>query len=40
MGCTCAIVFTTIDAFYGTAKSAIAIFSCGVIRPERLMQST
>ncbi|CAG9996567.1 unnamed protein product [Clonostachys byssicola] len=40
MGCACAIVLTTIGASYGTAKSAGAIFSCGVLRPERLMQNT
>lgn len=27
-------------ASYGTAKSAGAIFSCGVMRPERMMQNT
>lgn len=40
MGCTAAIVFTVLGASYGTAKSAGAIFSSGVIRPDRLMQNT
>jgi len=40
LGCALAIVLTTIGASYGTAKSAVAIFSCGVLRPERLMQNT
>ncbi|KAI1261123.1 V-type ATPase [Xylariaceae sp. FL1019] len=40
LGCTAAIVFTVIGASYGTAKSATAIFSAGVIRPERLMQNS
>ena len=40
MGCASAIVFTVIGASYGTAKSSGAIFSCGVLRPERLMQNT
>lgn len=40
MGCACAIVFTVMGASYGTAKSSGAIFSCGVIRPDRLMQNT
>ncbi|KAI1755382.1 V-type ATPase [Xylaria castorea] len=40
MGCAASIVFTVIGASYGTAKSAGAIFSSGIIRPERLMQNT
>ncbi|KAH7160022.1 hypothetical protein B0J13DRAFT_433488, partial [Dactylonectria estremocensis] len=40
LGCAISIVFTTIGAAYGTAKSAGAIFSCGVIRPDMLMQNT
>jgi len=40
MGCAAAIIFTVFGASYGTAKSAGAIFSCGVIRPDRMMQST
>ncbi|KAJ4304103.1 H(+)-transporting V0 sector ATPase subunit c [Collariella sp. IMI 366227] len=40
MGCACAIVFTVIGASYGTAKSAGAIFSSGIIRPDRMMQNT
>jgi V-type H+-transporting ATPase proteolipid subunit len=40
MGCACAIIFTVCGASYGTAKSSGAIFACGVIRPDRLMQNT
>jgi hypothetical protein len=40
MGCACAIVLTTFGASYGTAKSANAIFSSGILRPDRLMQNT
>ncbi|KAK3334000.1 hypothetical protein B0T19DRAFT_440695 [Cercophora scortea] len=40
LGCACSIVFTVLGASYGTAKSAGAIFSSGVIRPDRLMQNT
>jgi len=40
MGCACSIVFTVIGASYGTAKSAGAIFSSGIIRPDRMMQNT
>jgi V-type H+-transporting ATPase proteolipid subunit len=40
MGCAFAIVFTVFGASYGTAKSAGAIFSSGILRPERLMQNT
>lgn len=40
MGCALAIILTTFGAAYGTAKSSIAIFASGVIRPDRLMQNT
>ncbi|RYC59523.1 hypothetical protein CHU98_g6697 [Xylaria longipes] len=40
MGCAASIVFTVIGASYGTAKSAGAIFSSGILRPDRLMQNT
>ncbi|OIW33440.1 V-type ATPase [Coniochaeta ligniaria NRRL 30616] len=40
MGCACAIIFTVIGASYGTAKSSGAIFSSGILRPDRLMQNT
>ncbi|OTA89648.1 hypothetical protein M434DRAFT_398462 [Hypoxylon sp. CO27-5] len=40
LGCAASIVFTVLGASYGTAKSAGAIFSSGVIRPDRLMQNT
>lgn len=40
LGCACSIVFTVMGASYGTAKSAGAIFSSGVIRPDRMMQNT
>ncbi len=40
LGCASAIIFTVMGASYGTAKLAGAIFSAGVIRPDRLMQNT
>jgi hypothetical protein len=40
MGCACSIIFTVIGASYGTAKSSGAIFSSGILRPDRLMQNT
>ncbi|PNP39347.1 hypothetical protein TGAMA5MH_08765 [Trichoderma gamsii] len=40
MGIAFAIIFTTFGAAYGTAKSSIAIFSSGVLHPDRLMQNT
>jgi ATP synthase proteolipid subunit len=40
MGCASAIVLTTFGASYGTAKSSSAIFACGILRPDRLMQNT
>jgi hypothetical protein len=40
MGCAASIIFTVMGASYGTAKSAGAIFSSGIIRPDRLMQNT
>ncbi|KAI8634781.1 V-type ATPase [Xylariaceae sp. FL1651] len=40
LGCAASIVLTVIGASYGTAKSAGAIFSSGIIRPDRLMQNT
>lgn len=40
LGCACAIIFTVVGSSYGTAKSAGAIFSSGVLRPDRLMQNT
>ncbi|KAK4123177.1 V-type ATPase [Parathielavia appendiculata] len=40
LGCACAIILTVFGASYGTAKSSGAIFSSGVIRPDRLMQNT
>ncbi|KAH7313365.1 V-ATPase proteolipid subunit C-like domain-containing protein [Stachybotrys elegans] len=40
MGCACAITLTTLGAAYGTAKSSGAIFSSGILRPDRLMQNT
>ncbi|OLN87857.1 V-type proton ATPase 16 kDa proteolipid subunit 1 [Colletotrichum chlorophyti] len=39
MGCAAAIIFTVFGASYGTAKSAGAIFTSGILRPERLMQN-
>ncbi|KAF3063978.1 V-type proton ATPase 16 kDa proteolipid subunit [Daldinia childiae] len=40
MGCAASIIFTVLGASYGTAKSAGAIFSSGIIHPDRLMQNT
>ncbi|CAK7226017.1 hypothetical protein SBRCBS47491_006083 [Sporothrix bragantina] len=40
LGAACAIVFAVVGASYGTAKSAGAIFSAGILRPDRLMQNT
>ncbi|KAK8138261.1 V-type ATPase [Apiospora sp. TS-2023a] len=40
MGCVAAIVFAVFGASYGTAKSSGAIFSSGILRPERVMQNT
>ncbi|KAH7038151.1 V-ATPase proteolipid subunit C-like domain-containing protein, partial [Microdochium trichocladiopsis] len=40
MGCAASIIFTVIGASYGTAKSSGAIFSSGILRPDRLMQNT
>lgn len=40
MGCISAIVFTVLGSSYGTAKSSAAIFSAGILRPDRLMQNT
>ncbi|KAL7894449.1 V-type ATPase subunit C [Trichoderma sp. SZMC 28014] len=40
MGIAFAIIFTTFGAAYGTAKSSIAIFSSGVLHPDRMMQNT
>ncbi|KAI1854844.1 hypothetical protein JX265_002483 [Neoarthrinium moseri] len=39
MGCAASIIFTVFGASYGTAKSSGAIFSSGVLRPDRLMQN-
>ncbi len=39
MGCAISIVFTVFGASYGTAKSSGAIFSSGILRPDRLMQN-
>ncbi|KAH6694010.1 V-ATPase proteolipid subunit C-like domain-containing protein, partial [Plectosphaerella plurivora] len=40
LGCMASISLTVFGASYGTAKSAGAIFSCGIMRPDRLMQNT
>jgi V-type H+-transporting ATPase proteolipid subunit len=40
MGCALAIILTTFGAAYGTAKSSVAIFACGILRPDRIMQNT
>ena len=33
-GCTAAIVFTSLGASYGTAKSGVGISAMGVLRPD------
>ncbi|KAJ4419987.1 hypothetical protein N0V85_000781 [Neurospora sp. IMI 360204] len=35
LGCAIAIIFAVIGASYGTAKSSGAIFSTGILKPER-----
>ncbi|KAJ1335137.1 V-type H+-transporting ATPase proteolipid subunit [Microdochium nivale] len=40
MGCAASMIFTVLGASYGTAKSSSAIFSSGILRPDRLMQNT
>ncbi|KAK4172229.1 putative vacuolar ATP synthase [Triangularia setosa] len=40
LGCTLSIVLTVFGASYGTAKSSGALFSSGILRPDRLMQNT
>lgn len=40
LGCAFSIIFTVIGSSYGTAKSSTAIFQCGILRPDRLMQNT
>ncbi|KAL1868438.1 hypothetical protein VTK73DRAFT_3677 [Phialemonium thermophilum] len=40
VGCACSIIFTVLGASYGTAKSSGAIFSSGILRPDRMMQNT
>ncbi|KAK1756077.1 V-ATPase proteolipid subunit C-like domain-containing protein [Echria macrotheca] len=40
LGCASAIIFTVLGASYGTAKSSSAIFSTGILRPDRLMPNT
>ncbi|THH09828.1 hypothetical protein EW145_g1730 [Phellinidium pouzarii] len=38
MGCTSAIVFTSIGASYGTAKSGVGISAMSVLRPDLMMR--
>ncbi|KLO08129.1 V-type ATPase [Schizopora paradoxa] len=38
LGCTSAIVFTSIGASYGTAKSGVGISSMAVLRPDLMMK--
>ncbi|KAK3997288.1 V-ATPase proteolipid subunit C-like domain-containing protein [Cladorrhinum sp. PSN332] len=40
LGITTSITLTVLGSSYGTAKSSSAIFSSGIIRPDRLMQNT
>jgi len=39
IGCASALVFTSLGAAYGTAKSGVGIVSMGVMRPELVMKS-
>ncbi|EOQ99299.1 V-type proton ATPase 16 kDa proteolipid subunit [Wallemia ichthyophaga EXF-994] len=39
MGCTAAIVFTSLGAAYGTAKSGVGISAMGVLRPDLMMRN-
>jgi len=39
IGCAAALVFTSLGAAYGTAKSGVGIASMGVMRPELVMKS-
>ncbi|EJC98469.1 V-type ATPase [Fomitiporia mediterranea MF3/22] len=38
LGCTSAIVFTSIGASYGTAKSGVGISAMSVLRPDLMMK--
>ncbi|KAK4169244.1 putative CUP5-H+-ATPase [Cladorrhinum sp. PSN259] len=40
IGVTLSITLTVLGSSYGTAKSASAIFSSGILRPDRMMQNT
>lgn len=39
MGAASAMIFSSLGAAYGTAKSGTGIAAMGVMRPERIMQS-
>ncbi|CAE6448702.1 unnamed protein product [Rhizoctonia solani] len=39
LGVTCAIVFTSIGASYGTAKSSLGISATSIIRPDLMVRS-
>jgi len=39
MGCACAMIFSSLGAAYGTAKSGTGISSMAVMRPELIMKS-
>lgn len=39
VGCACAMIFSSLGAAYGTAKSGIGISSMAVMRPELIMKS-
>ncbi|KAI8907178.1 vacuolar ATP synthase 16 kDa proteolipid subunit [Gorgonomyces haynaldii] len=39
MGCAAAIIFTSMGAAYGTAKSGVGICTMGVLRPELVLKN-
>ncbi|XRM49224.1 vacuolar ATPase V0 domain subunit c [Aspergillus tubingensis] len=39
LGCTSAIVFTSIGAAYGTAKAGVGVCSSGVLRPDLIVKN-
>ena len=40
MGVTSALVFCTLGAAYGTAKSGVGIASMGIMHPDRVMRNS
>ncbi|RAL02831.1 V-type proton ATPase proteolipid subunit [Aspergillus ibericus CBS 121593] len=39
LGCTSAIVFTSVGAAYGTAKAGVGVCSSGVLRPDLIVKN-